>query len=80
MSAIMADVLELASILTDEERHGLAEALLSGGGSAATPVDPAWVEEAQRRAARIDRGDGKMSTWEEVRDRARVALRRGDNA
>ena len=80
MSAIMGDVLELASVLTDGERHLLAEALLSGGGPAVTPFDPTWIDEAKRRAARIDSGDGKVSTWEEVRDRARAALRSGDHA
>ncbi len=80
MSAIMSDLLELASVLTDDERHIVAEALITGGGSAVTPFDPAWADEAKRRAARIDSGAGKLSTWEEVRDRARVALRRGDNA
>ena len=80
MSAIMADVLELASILTDGERHMVAEALLVGGERTIAPFDPTWLEEAKRRAARIDSGEGKLSTWEEVRDRARVALRRGDNA
>jgi putative addiction module component (TIGR02574 family) len=80
MSAIMADVLELATVLSDDERHQVAEALLSGRGPTAAPFDPAWVEEAKRRAARIDAGEGKVSTWEEVRDRARAALRRGDSA
>jgi len=40
----------------------------------APPFDAEWLTEAKRRAARIDSGEGKLSTWEEVRERARRCL------
>jgi putative addiction module component (TIGR02574 family) len=69
-------LLEQALALPDEDRLQLAEALLSSVGSAgAPPIDSEWLTEAERRAARIDAGEGKLSNWAEVRERARRSLR-----
>jgi len=38
------------------------------------PFDPDWLVEAGKRAARIDSGANKLSSWEEVRARARQSL------
>jgi putative addiction module component (TIGR02574 family) len=70
------DVLRLAMSLPGEDRLRVAEALLSSVAPAgARPFDAEWLAEAKRRAARIDAGEGKLSTWAEVRDRARAALK-----
>jgi putative addiction module component (TIGR02574 family) len=67
VSALLAEALSLP----DEERLELAEALLSSvAPSDALPFDPEWLDEAKRRAARLDSGEGKLSDWSEVRERA----------
>ncbi len=72
-------LLEEAMALPDEDRLQLAEALLASIEPPGTmPFDPEWLVEAKRRARRIDAGEGKLSTWAEVRERAR--LRIGRNA
>ncbi len=38
------------------------------------PFDAEWLAEVKRRAARIDSGEGKLSSWAEVRDRARRSV------
>jgi putative addiction module component (TIGR02574 family) len=69
------EVLEQAMNLPERERLQLAELLLASVGSTeAPPFDAAWIAEAKRRAARIDAGEGKLSAWPEVRDRARRSL------
>jgi putative addiction module component (TIGR02574 family) len=62
---------EHALALSEEARLQLAEALLASIGP---PFDAEWLAEAKRRAARIDSGEGKLSSWAEVRDRARRAV------
>jgi putative addiction module component (TIGR02574 family) len=75
MSLKVKDLLEQALELPDEDRLQLAEALLSSVGPPdAPPFDPEWFTEAKRRAARIDAGEGKLSSWSEVRERARRRL------
>jgi predicted RNase H-like HicB family nuclease len=37
----------------------------------AAPFDAEWLTEVKRRAAQIDSGKSKLSTWEQVRQRAR---------
>jgi putative addiction module component (TIGR02574 family) len=75
MSLKVEELLEQALELPDEDRLQLAEALLSSVGPAgAPPFDPEWLTEAKRRAARIDAGEGKLSRWAEVRERARRSL------
>jgi putative addiction module component (TIGR02574 family) len=75
MSLKVNELLEQALELPCEHRLQLAEALLSSMGSSdAPPFDAEWLAEAKRRAARIDSGVGKLSTWAEVRERARRRL------
>jgi putative addiction module component (TIGR02574 family) len=72
----MDEVLQLAMQLPDEDRLQLAEALWASVGSAGQPPFAAeWVAEAKRRSARIAAGEGRSSTWAEVRDRARKSLK-----
>jgi putative addiction module component (TIGR02574 family) len=71
------ELLEQALELPGEERLQLAEALLTSvGPQGAPPFDPQWLTEAKRRASRIDSGEGKLSDWPEVQERARRALGR----
>jgi putative addiction module component (TIGR02574 family) len=69
------ELFEQAMKLPGEDRLQLAEALLSSfSPPGEPPFDPAWLNEAMQRAARIDSGEAKLSTWSEVRDRARRTL------
>lgn len=71
MSLKVEALLEQALELSNEDRIQLAEALLSSVGPAgALPFDSEWLTEVKRRAARLDSGEGKLSNWEEVRERA----------
>jgi putative addiction module component (TIGR02574 family) len=75
MSLKVEELLEQALELPDEDRLQLAEALLcSVGPAGAPPFDPEWLTEAKRRAARLDTREGKLSSWAEVRERARRSL------
>ena len=72
MSLNVGELLEQALELPGEDRLKLAEALLSSvGPTDAPPFDAEWLAVAKQRAARIDAGEGKLSSWPEVRDRAR---------
>jgi len=63
MSPKVDELLEQALELPGEDRLELAEALLSSMGPPdALPFDAEWLTEAKRRAARIDSGEGKLST------------------
>ena len=70
----MDEVLRLALVLPGEDRLRLAEALWSSVEPTERPFGPEWLDEAERRAARIDSGEGRLSTWDEVRRRARESL------
>jgi len=75
VSSRVDEVLEQALALPEDDRLQLAEALLSSVGPPdAPPFDPEWLTEVKRRAARIDSGEGKLSSWAEVRARARRSL------
>jgi putative addiction module component (TIGR02574 family) len=72
----MDELLKLAMELPDGDRLQLAEALWASVGPAGQPpFDAEWIAEAKRRAARISAGEGRSSTWAEVRDRARKSLK-----
>jgi putative addiction module component (TIGR02574 family) len=72
MSPKLDALLDQALKLPGEDRLQLAEALLSSMGPCdALPFDAEWLAEAKRRAARIDSGEGKLSTWAEVREQAK---------
>ena len=74
--ATVDTLLEQALELPGEDRLQLAEALLSSVGPLdSPPFDPEWLSVAKQRAARIDSGEGKLSRWEEVRERARQTAR-----
>ncbi len=71
MGLKVEELLEQALELPDEDRLQLAEALLSSVGPAgAPPFDSEWLAEVKRRAARIDAGESKLSSWAEVRERS----------
>lgn len=71
MSQQVDELLRQALALPDEDRLELAEALLSSVNlPGALPFDREWLAEAKRRDARIDAGEGTLSTWEQVRERA----------
>jgi putative addiction module component (TIGR02574 family) len=73
MSLGVDELLEQALTLPDEDRLQLAEALLSSVGPPhALPFAAEWLTEAKRRASRIDSGEGRLSSWAEVRERARL--------
>lgn len=75
MGLKVEELLEQALELPGEDRLQLAEAQFSSVGPPGTlPFDPEWLTEAKRRAARIDSGQGKLSSWSEVRDRSRRTL------
>jgi putative addiction module component (TIGR02574 family) len=75
MSPKVDELLGQALELPGEDRLQLAEALLSSMGSSdAPPFDAEWLIEAKRRAARIDSGESKLSTWAEVREQARLRV------
>jgi hypothetical protein len=51
-------VLELALALSEEERRTVAHALLDGmPPEEASEFEAAWLEEARRRAGRVERGE-----------------------
>lgn len=78
MSNSVDDIVRLAMTLPDEERLLVAEELLASVAPAGSPpFDAEWIAEAKRRAARIDSGEGRLSSWSEVRDRARAASNAG---
>lgn len=75
MNLNVDELLEQTLTLPDEDRLRLGEALLSSlAPIGALPFDTEWLTEAKRRAARIDSGEGKLSSWPEVRERARRVL------
>ena len=75
MGQKVEELLERALELTEEDRLQLAEALLSSlGPPDSPPFDPEWLTEAKRRAARIDAGEGQLSSWQDVREHARRHL------
>ena len=80
MAVPIDDVLQLAMTLPDDERLQLAEALLASVDTTGElPFDAEWIAEAKRRATRIDAGESRTSTWEEVRERARTAVKESAN-
>ena len=80
MNASVDEVLRLAMSLPEEDRLRVAEELLSTLAPAGSPpFDAEWLDEAKRRAKRIDAGEGRLSSWAEVRDRARAAIGRSGN-
>jgi putative addiction module component (TIGR02574 family) len=55
--------------LPEEERAELALRLLDSVGEPAEAVECAWIEEAKRRLAEIQRGEVGTAPWAEARNR-----------
>lgn len=70
-----SELFERALKLPGDERLELAEALLSSVEPAGSlPFDSEWLAEAKRRVARIDAGEGRSKSWEEVQERGRQII------
>lgn len=66
------DILDAARTLTAVDRMRLVDALWVDVPPKDWPVpSEEWIAEAQRRSAAYDQGQTSVSTWPEVRDRAR---------
>ena len=55
--------------LPTEDRADLALRLLDSMGEPADQVERAWIEEAKRRLAEIERGEIQTVPWPEARER-----------
>jgi putative addiction module component (TIGR02574 family) len=74
MSSSFDQVLTAALSLPDTERADLVDALLGTlEPDPAAPLDPAWLEEIERRSKEYDEGKVQGIPWDEVRK----SLRRG---
>ncbi len=74
MPATVDSILDDAKALSTEDREYLVDALIRTLNPVdKPPFDPELLAECRRRSARIDSGEEKTSTWEEVRERARKA-------
>ena len=62
-------LLDEALQLAESDRADLALRLLDSMGEPTDEVERAWIEEAKRRLAEIDRGDVQPLPWPEARER-----------
>lgn len=69
MSSRLLRILEEALRLSDDERAELAARLLDSLGESPDEVERAWLAEAQRRFAEIERGEVQTLPWAEVHKR-----------
>jgi putative addiction module component (TIGR02574 family) len=69
MSCNALRLLDEALQLPDKERAELALRLLDSVGEPADQIERAWIEEAKRRLAEIDRGEVRTVPWPEARQR-----------
>jgi putative addiction module component (TIGR02574 family) len=69
MSAQAERILDEALALPEQDRTELALRLLDSVGEPEEEVDKAWIEEAKRRLAEIQRGDVQTVPWSEARAR-----------
>lgn len=69
MSAQAERILDEALSLPEQDRTELALRLLDSVGEPADEVEKAWIEEAKRRLAEIQRGDVQTVPWSEARAR-----------
>ncbi len=73
-----ASVIEDALALPDDVRASLAGALLNSlDPDTEEAVDPAWLNEVQRRAAELNSGAVSAVPWAEVDAKLRAILTRG---
>jgi len=75
MSTTFESVLADALRLDAEARAEIAAELLA---SLDAPADPeavaAWAEEIERRVAKLNAGEAKLESWDDVRRRIEAAL------
>ncbi|HEX7478722.1 MAG TPA: addiction module protein [Polyangiales bacterium] len=69
MSTQALRVLDEALQLPEQDRTELALRLLDSVGEPADQVEQAWIAEAKRRLAEIERGEVKTVSWPEARER-----------
>jgi putative addiction module component (TIGR02574 family) len=74
MSPAVEQLLSLAMELSEDERLELAEALVAASAPQLGPTGEEWLAEVRRRSDEIDAGTVKLSTWAEVKKRAREKL------
>ena len=72
MSQGVAELLEAALMLSDEEQLQLVAALTAAVEERGLrPFDASWLEEARRRSEDYDSGSHRASPWALVKERAR---------
>jgi putative addiction module component (TIGR02574 family) len=69
MSSNALRLLDEALQLPEQDRAELALRLLDSVGEPADQVERAWIDEAKRRLAEIERGDVRTVPWSEARHR-----------
>jgi putative addiction module component (TIGR02574 family) len=69
MSSRVRMLLEQALQLSESDRAKLALRLLDSIGESPEDIERAWMEEAERRFAEIERGEVRTVSWTEVRKR-----------
>lgn len=74
MSPAVEQLFSSAMALSQDERLALADALLAASAPALGPTGEEWLAELRRRSGEIDAGKVKLSTWAEVKRRAREKL------
>lgn len=67
MNPTIDDLVAQAKLLSVEERELLLLRLQHTLPEVAPEIEAAWIEEANRRADAIDRGEVKTVPWEAVR-------------
>lgn len=77
MSQTVADLLNAALALPEEERAELTELLAASLTSPPSSLHPEWFGEVRRRAAEVDSGQVKPVPWDEVRRQAQAQLGAG---
>jgi putative addiction module component (TIGR02574 family) len=77
MSQTVAEILDAALALPEEERAELAELIAASLAAPPSSLHPAWGAELRRRAAEIDSGQVKPIPWDEVRKQVQAQLNAG---
>jgi len=74
MSQTVAELLDAALALPEDERAELAELLTASLDPSPSSLHPAWKDEIRRRAAELDSGQVKPIPWAEVQRSALAQL------
>lgn len=80
MSQAVAEVLNAALALSEDERAELAELIEASLSAPPGGLHPAWSAELRRRAAEIDSGAVKPVPWDEVCKQVQAQLDAGGPA